>query len=70
MLHPTQKFRCSSIPRLGDVIRGRGAGTLNISLNRKGEFRIYGDYLIEEGDYLFTLQNLLTKDLTLKTAEE
>jgi hypothetical protein len=48
-------------PKAGDVIRGRGAGTLNISLNRKGEFRIYGDYLIEEGDYLFTLQNLLNK---------
>jgi hypothetical protein len=48
-------------PKAGDVIRGRGEGKLNISLNKKGEFKIYGDYLIDEGDYLFTLQNILNK---------
>lgn len=48
-------------PKAGDVIRGRGTGQLNISLNRKKEFRISGDYIIEEGDYLFTLGNVLNK---------
>ncbi len=48
-------------PKAGDVIRGRGEGKLNISLNKKGEFKIYGDYIIDEGDYLFTLQNILNK---------
>ena len=48
-------------PKAGDVIRGRGAGNLNISLNKKGEFKIYGDYIIDDGDYLFTLQNILNK---------
>ena len=48
-------------PKAGDVIRGKGAGKLNISLNKNGDFRIYGDYLIEEGDYLFTLKNILNK---------
>jgi hypothetical protein len=48
-------------PKAGDVIRGRGAGRLNISLNPKGEFKISGDYIIEEGDYLFTLKNILNK---------
>jgi len=48
-------------PKAGDVIRGKGAGKLNISLNRNGDFRIYGDYVIEEGDYLFTLKNILNK---------
>jgi len=48
-------------PKAGDVIRGQGAGKLNISLNRNGELKIFGDYTIEEGDYLFTLQNILNK---------
>lgn len=48
-------------PKAGDVIRGKGAGKLNISLNRNGDFRMFGDYVIEEGDYLFTLKNILNK---------
>ncbi|NMC39343.1 MAG: hypothetical protein GYA41_13570 [Bacteroidales bacterium] len=48
-------------PKAGDVIRGRGTGQLNISLNRKGEFKISGDYIIDEGEYLFTLGNVLNK---------
>jgi hypothetical protein len=48
-------------PKAGDVIRGRGEGKLNLSLNKQGEFKIFGDYVIDEGDYLFTLQNLFNK---------
>jgi len=48
-------------PKAGDVIKGRGSGKLNITLNKKGEFKIYGDYVIDEGDYLFTLKNILNK---------
>ena len=47
--------------KVGDVMKGRGAGKLNINLNQKGDFKISGDYIIEEGDYLFTLQNILNK---------
>lgn len=48
-------------PKAGDVIKGRGEGKLNISLNKKGDFNIYGDYTIEDGEYLFTLQNIMNK---------
>jgi hypothetical protein len=48
-------------PKAGDVIKGRGSGKLNLSYNKKGEFKIYGDYIIEQGDYLFTLKNILNK---------
>ncbi len=48
-------------PKAGDVIKGRGSGKLNISLNKEGVFKIYGDYIIEQGEYLFTLQNLVNK---------
>lgn len=45
----------------GGVIRGKGAGRLNISLNSKGDVRMAGDYVISDGDYLFTLGNILNK---------
>ena len=47
--------------KAGDVMKGTGSGNLNISLNPKGEFKMYGDYIIEDGDYLFTLGSLLNK---------
>ena len=44
---------------IGDIIRARGSGNLklNISADR---FVMAGTYTIDEGDYLFTLQNLLS----------
>jgi hypothetical protein len=48
-------------PKAGDVISGSGEGKLNISLDKKGDFRIYGDYIIDKGEYLFTLKNILNK---------
>lgn len=47
--------------KVGDKMTGSGSGMLNINLNPKGDFRITGDYIIEKGDYLFTLGNILNK---------
>jgi len=51
---------------VGDVMKATGSGDLNISLNKKGEFRITGDYIIDNGDYLFTLQNILNKPFSVE----
>ena len=48
-------------PKVGDILRGRGNGNLNLSISTLGKFEIYGDLIIEEGDYLFTLQNIINK---------
>lgn len=53
-------------PKANDVIKGKGTGKLNISLDKKGEFKIYGDYNIAEGGYLFTLGNLFNKDFEVQ----
>jgi hypothetical protein len=45
----------------GGVIRGTGSGNLNINMNSKGDLRMAGDYVISDGDYLFTLGNILNK---------
>jgi len=53
-------------PKVGDIMRGRGTGDLNISLNPEGLFRISGDYVIDDGDYLFTLGNILNKPFSVE----
>ena len=52
--------------KVGDVMKANGSGDLNVSLNKKGEFRITGDYIIERGDYLFTLGNILNKPFSVE----
>jgi hypothetical protein len=53
--------------KAGDVMKGHGSSeNLNINLNKKGEFRITGDYFIEDGDYLFTLGNILNKSFSVE----
>lgn len=46
--------------KLNDVIKGRGTSNLRINIERTGAFDIFGQYVIEEGDYLFTM-GLLSK---------
>ncbi|HND88894.1 MAG TPA: translocation/assembly module TamB domain-containing protein, partial [Saprospiraceae bacterium] len=45
----------------GDIIKGRGTGDVQISINRQGEFKMYGNYFIDRGEYLFTLLNFVNK---------
>jgi hypothetical protein len=48
-------------PKVGDKMRGWGSGNLKMMINTFGRFEIYGDMVIERGDYLFTLKNLINK---------
>lgn len=51
--------------RLGDILRSAGGGNIQIRMDRQGNVRFYGDYTIEEGEYLFSLQNLINKRFTI-----
>ena len=37
-----------------DIIKGIGNGDMRVVVSRQGDFNIFGDYVIEQGDYLFT----------------
>ncbi len=52
--------------RTGDIIQGRGRGNLRMQLFRTGEFLMYGDYIIETGDYLFTYQSFINKPFSVR----
>ena len=52
---------------LGDKIRARGSGFINIGYNSKDDdVYMYGDYKVNEGDYLFTLQNFVNKKFEIE----
>jgi hypothetical protein len=50
----------------GDVIKARGDGNLNMKINSKGKFDMFGDYVLSTGDYLFTLENFVTKKFEIQ----
>lgn len=52
--------------KVGDVLKASGNGNIKLNINTNGEFKMYGDYVIEDGDYLFTLQNIINKRFYLE----
>jgi hypothetical protein len=48
-------------PRAGDRIRGIGNGNIKIAIASDGDMKMYGDYILSSGDYLFTFQNIINK---------
>jgi hypothetical protein len=50
----------------GDVLKGKGRGDLRILLPRAGDFEMYGDITVTDGNYLFTLYDVINKDFKIK----
>lgn len=48
-------------PAAGDVLASYGRGNLKIEIPKNGSTTIYGNYEIERGNYLFTLQSIVNK---------
>ncbi len=52
--------------RAGDILSGYGRGNIRLEVPRSGSMRMYGDYNIERGEYLFTFQNLVNKSFLVE----
>lgn len=63
---PEAEVRLIFDEQIGDVIKGRGNGNIKMQITTLGDFEMYGQYVIDEGDYLFTLQNLINKKFILE----
>ena len=50
----------------GDIIRGHGSGNLLIKIDPKFNISLFGKYTVENGDYLFTLKNVINKKFEIK----
>jgi len=45
----------------GNTLRAYGRGNLNITVDTRGVFALAGEYLIDDGDYQLTLENMALK---------
>lgn len=64
---PNAEMQIVIDPKVGDVIRGRGDGTIKLNINpTKDLFSMYGSYQITQGTYLFTLQNIINKRFVIE----
>lgn len=52
--------------QLGDIIKARGNGRLNLVYTSTGDFFMYGNYRVSEGNYLFTAFDLINKRFELE----
>jgi len=52
--------------KIGDIIKARGNGNIKMEITTLGDFNMYGDYVIEQGDYLFTLKNVINKKFIIE----
>jgi hypothetical protein len=53
--------------KLGDIMKGRGTSpSLKLRINRNGDFSMFGQYNINQGDYLFTAVSLINKKFLIQ----
>ncbi len=50
----------------GHGMKGKGKGTLNMSINTLGKFEMFGDFQVWEGSYNFKYGGLIDKQFTVK----
>src|SRR5690606_9502745 len=58
---PEARFELIFDPTVGDIMRGRGNGNISMAVTPSGDFSMKGDVELVDGDYLFTLRNLVNK---------
>jgi hypothetical protein len=51
----------------GHAMKGRGYGSMKMEINTLGKFLMYGDFIVEEGDYRFKYGGLIDKKFTVKS---
>jgi hypothetical protein len=62
-IHATPDAQATIIiyKKSGDILNVQGQGDLFLTVNTLGKFEMIGDYIITNGDYLFTLENVINK---------
>ena len=51
----------------GDMIKATGQGSILLEYNSMdGDIKLYGSYVLEKGSYNFSLQDIITRDFSIK----
>jgi hypothetical protein len=64
---PDATMRILMDPIAGDNITANGRGNLQVNYYNKGDFRIFGNYVIDQGKYKLSMQEVIRKDFTLQS---
>jgi len=52
--------------KTNDVIRGNGVGDMRVVVTREGDFNVFGDYEVFDGEYLFTAWGIVAKPFKVR----
>jgi hypothetical protein len=63
---PEAKAQLIYNSKIGDVIRSQGTGNLQVAIDNDYNVSLFGEYTVEQGDYLFTLQNVINKKFDIQ----
>jgi hypothetical protein len=63
---PEAKAQLIYNSQIGDVIKAQGEGVLVFGMDNDGNITLSGNYAVEKGDYLFTLQNVINKRFSIE----
>lgn len=58
---PDARFELIFDPTVGDIMSGRGTGSIEMAVTPMGDLSMTGQVELVEGDYLFTLRNVVNK---------
>ncbi len=63
---PDAKVQIIFNSQIGDVLKAEGNGNIQVRMDKNFNLELYGNYEIEKGDYLFTLQNVINKRFSIE----
>lgn len=64
---PDAQMKVIMDPVSGDYISARGTGNLQVNYYNKGNFRMFGNYVIDQGVYKLSMQEVIRKDFALQS---
>lgn len=60
------KFEIIFDAQAGDIIKGEGTGLMNLQIDTRGDFNMFGTYEFSKGTYNFTLIDLINKKFDIE----
>jgi hypothetical protein len=68
LMHTTPDLNVQIIidEKTGDILNVKGKGDIAMTVNTLGKFEMEGDYVISNGDYLFTIENVINKKFEIQ----
>ncbi len=67
---PDAKIKIIIDSKIGDVINGEGNGNIHFDIKKDGDPKMFGEYVFDKGDYLFTLQNVINKKFNISNGSK